>query len=509
MSSALKTFSKVFPWQGQPPRLGIQNLTAVILLANLAVLSGLIYLWAFVRPYNLWEWFGQPQLTLRSFAKSDPMAPSQLIWAFLVQGGLYWLGWRLALQARGRIAWLIVLSGALVFSVTMLFLQPFDADDIFDNIMHGRILGVYGANPFMDVARQFPDDPFFSYVAWRRTPSAYGPIWEVLAGGVAWLAGNGVIANVLAFKLLNGLFLAASIGLVAHILRQVAPERALAGVLLLAWNPVVLYEAIGNGHNDIVMAVWLLVAVWAILAHRYTLAILALLVGMLVKFIPLLLLPAAGLMALHDLPHARARWRFLAVTACAAVVLVIASYGPFWYGLESLGIWRRAQLFTTSLPAAVFAWLQLNFGLEDVARQLSMVTAALTALFVLWQSWQTRHDRSWLGFTQSTFNILMFYLLITCTWFQQWYVVWPLVLAALLPPGHASRLAVLFSLTVLSKQLIFEPLLLWTRPLPPWPQRELMLGPAVMLLPWLYTLGALWLVRRGKLNEKNGKLYDK
>jgi hypothetical protein len=41
---------------------------------------------------------------------------------------------------------------------------------------------------------------------------------------------------------------------------------------------------------------------------------------------------------------------------------------------------------------------------------LSAATAALTTLFVLWQSWQTRRNRSWLGFTQTAFNILMFYL---------------------------------------------------------------------------------------------------
>ncbi len=501
MRSELKSFTRIFPWQGQPARLQIQNLTALMLLVNLAGVSLFIYSWFFVRPYNLLVWYEQPKLTLRPFVQDDPSATWWLVWAFLIQGGLYWLGWRLALQLRGRAAWLIVLGGALLFSSVLLFLYPLDAADIFDNIMHGRILGLYGANPFREVAKKFAGDPFYPYVAWRRTPSAYGPLWELLAGGIARLAGDGIVANVLAFKLLNGLFLALSIGLVALILRRVAPERALAGVVLLAWNPVALYESIGNGHNDIVMAVWLLAATWAMLNRRYTLAVLALLVGALIKFISLLLLPLALIIALRHLPDRSARLRFLGITLPVAIALIGAAYSPFWYGLKGLGLDRRAELFTASLPAVIRAWLYLTWGIEDIGWIIGLTAASLTGLFVLWQSWRASTDPSRFSFAQAGFNILLFYLLVTCLWFQQWYAIWPLVIAALLPPGHAPRLAVLFSFAAMSKHLIFGPLLFWVRPRPPRAELELIFGPAVLLLPWLYTLLALWLTRPTKSNH--------
>ena len=69
--------------------------------------------------------------------------------------------------------------------------------------------------------------------------------------------------------------------------------------------------------------------------------------------------------------------------------------------------------------------------------------------------------------------------------------------AALLPAGHAARLAALFGYTALAKQLIFEPLWLWQRPLPLKAWRELRLGPAVMALPWLYLLALGWFRLRG------------
>jgi len=467
-------------------------------LAGIAVISGVIYWLVFVQPFNLPELYRHSLLDLHDLSQDDPAARWRLLGGFVAQGVLYGLGWRIACRARGRGAWAIVLGGALVFGVILLFLYPFDAADVFDNIMHGRILGIYGANPFQQPAFDFKTDPFYRYTAWRYTTSAYGPGWEVLAGGVARLAGDGVVANVLAFKLLGGVFLAASVAVLAATLRRTAPERALAGVVLLAWNPVVLYETLGHGHNDVAMVLWILVAGWTLLHRRYTSSVLALVMGGLVKFIPVLLLPAAILVALRNLPHIRARLRFLLVTAAAAAALVALAYTPFWYGKRTLDIERRRDLFTTSLPAVAHALLEPQLGEEQAASFISQLAAGLTALFALWQGLRAGRERTWLGFAQAAFFILTFYLLLTCLWFQSWYAVWLVAPAALLPPGRTARLGILVGLATLSKPLIFGPLWLWQRPLPPQAWRELRLGPAVLALPWLYALLALWRNRRSR-----------
>jgi hypothetical protein len=469
---------------------------SVFVLAGAALLSALIYWRVFVRPYNLLELYRRPLLDLYRISKTDPMARWRLLGGFIGQGALYWIGWRAARTARGRVAWIIVLGGTLVASLILLFSYPYDAADVFDNIMHGRILGVYGANPFERIPSDFKHDPFYRYTAWRGTTSAYGPGWELMAGGVARLVGNSIVTNVLAFKVLCGAFLLASIGVVATILRRVASERALAGVVLLAWNPVILYETFGHGHNDMAMVFWILVAVWMLVERRLTLTILALVMGALVKFIPLLMLPAAMLVALRGLSHFRARLRFVAVTLTAAVALAVLVYAPFWRGLETLDIERRQALFSTSLPAVAKVLLETKMDAERSAAFISRAAAGLTALFALWQAVRAWRNGTWLGFTRAVFHILMFYLLLTCLWFQSWYAVWPLGIAALLPPGHAARLGALFGMAVLSKPLIFGPLWLWIRPLPSGLWRETRLGPAVLAVPWLYSLLAICHSRR-------------
>jgi alpha-1,6-mannosyltransferase len=466
---------------------------ANLILAGCAVGAVLLYWIGLVQPYHLFDHYDRPLLDLLRISKEDPAARWPMLWALLAVGALYWLGWRAAQRASGRLAWAIVLGGALASATTLLFLFPFGAADIFDNIMHGRLLGIYWHNPFYSVATNFPDDPFRPYMAWPGHPSAYGPLWELLAAGAAYLSGDGIIANVIVFKLIGGFFLAASTLVVIAILQRFAPERALAGALLLAWNPIILYETLGHGHNDIAIVFWILLAVWLLLSKRYTLTILALLVGALIKYIPLLMLPAAGLIVLRELPDWRSWLRFVVISGVLGIVLVLLAYSLFWRDLYVLSIGRRSQLFTSSIPALLhYNLLAPWLGKELSGVWISGVAAGLTALFAIWQGVVAWRDRSWLSFPRATFNILMFYLLLTCLWFQSWYALWPLGLAALLPPGHAARLAALFGYAVLSKQFIFEPMWLWIKPFPPLAWRELRLGPAVLALPWIYSLIAIW-----------------
>lgn len=467
-----------------------------VMLAGAALLSTIIYWFAFVQPANLLELYPQARLDGSTPYWREAQFRWHYIRAFAAQGLLYWLGWRFACKASGKWAWLAVSGGVVASACTLLFLYPFDAADIFDNIVHGRMLGLYGANPLVQIAREYAQDPFYNYMAWKLVPSAYGPLWEIPAAATAALAGDGILANVLAFKLLPIAFLGGSLVWVALILRRMAPKRALAGVLLLGWNPVVLYETSGNGHNDIVMVFWILAAVCALLYKHHSLAILSLIAGTLVKFIPILLVPAAIGLAWRDLLYRGARLRFALTSLITGVTLVGLAYAPFWQGIDTLSISRRLHLFSASLPAFIFQVLSLNIPAEQATSLVGLGAAILTAIFAIWQAWRASHDYTWLSFSRAAFNILIFYLLVTCLWFQQWYTLWPLGLAALLPPGYSVTLGVLFSFTALSKQFIAGPVLFSKRPFPPQPWLELRFAVQVLIIPWLFGIYTAWRTSR-------------
>ncbi len=470
--------------------------TAVKLAAVFAG-SLLVYVLAFTLPASLLKLYDYVHLDAVLLQNAGFPAYLRMVLAFTGAGLLYYWGFRLASLAKSRAAWVIVIGGTLAFVLVFLFMVPFDALDIYDNIFHGRILGIYGGNPFSQVIAAYPQDPFYIFAPWKSSPSAYGPVWEILAGLTARLAGNGILQNVLAFKLLAGIFQLAGTAIVVVFFRNTAPERALPAALLLGWNPVLLYETWGNGHNDFAMAFWILLAAILLFRRHYSLATLSLITGALVKFIPLLLIPAAMFLGVRSLQKGRSRFWFLFKTTGAALLMFAAAYLPFWTGLESLNISRRMQMFTTSLPAVIYRFLQPSLGLTLSARLVSLVALGVLASFTLYQSFRVKEREPLRDFPSIAFNILAFYLLVTCLWFQQWYSLWLIALAPLLP-DRSRRLALLFGFWVLTKQFVFGPVIVPMMTL--YPNKAVWLEPLLALsilgVPWAFALRNICISRR-------------
>lgn len=462
-----------------------------IALSLSGLLMAVIYAQGFTRPANMLaidvgQLAGEDYLYLQR-----PIAQIRLIVSFLMLSGLYAYGLWAANRIEGGLAWTFVFGGAAVFAAILVFMYPFGAADIFDNIIHGRMQAVYGSNPFVAVAADYPEDPFYRYVAWVHQPTAYGPIWELMAAGAVAAAGSGFTANVLTFKLLPGMFWMASGYVLMRMLREYAPEYAVSGALLWLWNPAVLYETWGNGHNDAVIVATILIAAWLLVRAEYAAGMLSLIAGGLVKYIPALLIPAAAFLGLRRLEGWRSRVRYvLAALGAGAAIILLTSF-PFWEGWRTLSIGRRLGMFTTSLPAALVQLMIPILGGEAAMRWVSLTAAGLTLGVAIWVGWRRSRGRSWDAFPRAGFEILAFYLLVTCLWFQGWYVLWLVGLAALLPDRNVRLFAVGFSLFVMVKYLVLGPVLLWQLPWPPEPQLELTFTLGVMGIPWLLAAALL------------------
>ena len=198
------------------------------------------------------------------------------------------------------------------------------------------------------------------------------------------------------------------------------------------------------------------------------------------------------------------RVRYLLVAGLASALLVIIAYQPLWIGWGTINLTSRMYMYTTSLPAIIHTWYREEVDLVLLSQTVSWVTFGLTLLVAFILAWRARLDRSWLSYPKAALTTLLFYLLVTCLWFQQWYMVWPIGLAALLPMGGLAFLTLMTSFTVMTKVLIAAPPLLWARPLPRAQYRELWLSLEVMILPWLVSI--LLLIRHFKTQHKKNKV---
>jgi hypothetical protein len=477
-----------------------------ILLTLIAIASAFIYWLAFYIPCHFIFVVARSKVYQDYLYEAQPSLRWIIFFSFIMLGILYGLGWYIARRLRGTLPWLIVITGTLVFGSLLSYIYPIDASDLFNYIIYGRIQHIYGENPFVQVADQFKQDEFFPLISWSDTPSVYGPLQEMATRIASNIAGEDRLINVLVFKWLSGLFMLGCIPVISMILKGQGRHQILANVMILAWNPVVLYEVFGNGHNDIVMVFFILLATWAILQKKYTWTILALTAGGLIKYIPLLLIPVAGLIALRDLPNLRSRLGFIFRTLLSVIVLVILAYVPYWEGFKVITVFSHSYLFTTSIPAILYRVIKTWLGSNLTASIVSKTAILLTFTFVFWQSWRAYRNKSIFSFPQASFNILAFYLLVTCAWFQQWYTVWLIGLAPVLVSAPAQIFSILFGFLALSKQFIMYPLVIYADPRPkqPWYEIELTFG--VLGIPWLL---AILLLFRNKILDHVNNLKQK
>jgi alpha-1,6-mannosyltransferase len=327
--------------------------------------------------------------------------------------GMLWFAATLALWLAGYAVVLALCQGPLpagarrllaafplLFAVTLLFVLPVSSQDVYHYALEGRILAVYGANPALTPPAAIPDDPLaWTVTAWRDEPSPYGPAFNLAAGAVA-LAGRGSLtATVLGFKLLAVAALLGSAALAWLTVRPLRADLALPAYVLVAWNPLALYEAGANAHNSLLMAFWTALALYWATRRRWALALPALTLGALTKYVVALLGPLLVLDAAHacEVRHVRGpsgsappaarmgaalarlprgAWAGLAVSAA----LVVALYAPFWAGVRTFtGVGAAADDMLSSPGWLLRQTLKHALGWE---RAGVAVVALMTALFL-------------------------------------------------------------------------------------------------------------------------------
>ena len=219
---------------------------------------------------------------------------------------------------------IIFVSGAS-FLLVQLLAPVLLSTDVFAYALYGRVVSVCYGNPY-DLAPLLPaGDPFLRLFGQDYLPSWYGPLWTWISAGLTRLGGEHVGLTVLLFRL-TAIAAALLCGrLLLLSLRRHAPDRAAQGLVFLLWNPLFVIETGISGHNDSVMLVFVLVAVWCHLRGWKTGAVTALLLSALVKFLTGMLIPLYIALVLREAKTGRERIVFLC--RCALVAGLVALGG--------------------------------------------------------------------------------------------------------------------------------------------------------------------------------------
>ncbi len=382
---------------------------------------GLIGVW-----FRLWPFYDHaPLFDVRSFSPS------------LALGGLYALliaalfGLSLLLVRRlfddGPRSLRVVLFISAVFAIPLLFTYPINANDIYRYVLRGRIQAVHGGNPFMQPPVAFPTDPVLPLAGeWATATSPYGPLWELLASLIVRLTGGALLPGLLGMKLLGLAALLISAVILYHLLADQPERRRVATAALWAWNPALLLMFVVDGHNDAVMLMWLLLGGLLLRRSRPSWAVVAVVVGALVKPVGLLVLPLFVLAGWRTLPTLAARGRFLAVSGLATVAISAVAFAPFGSPIPlALRLLSEASAGAGFSPIALLILMARRYDVGVLPTGWSTIGLVLFGLFVLWSWWRlwgSSRPRealfSWAGHTFLAYVLQAFN-------FRIWYAVWP------------------------------------------------------------------------------------
>jgi hypothetical protein len=438
------------------------RLFGAILLGMVLVYA--ILLWFFPLP-NL---ITTARLNIGTATDRSISGAALLALAGLILYSLYTYGavlvWRFpTMPYLSQLLWI----GACSMSLMLAWAYPVTSTDVFDYIFRAHMSINYGANPYLDLPNQFKDDPFFRYVGWPNAPSAYGPLWELTSQALVSIGGSSLLSNVILFKIaaISSFLLC---GFVISRLVQSSQLR-LVSLYVWLWSPLALWEFAAVGHNDGLMILSLLLALWAVRSNRHWLGVLALTAGTLVKFLPAIFLPLLMLHWMRAQSSWPARVRVSILTFALFVLPTAVVYAPFWdvpptferlTSADQLTvIWAgRAttlrnimvrEAFLNASPLAVLSYIlrtpqvlqSINNMLasvgypivegNDLRRTVNTFGTILLAAGILWQSWHVWYKNRALHI--AFFGMLLWYIIAGSQWFQPWYVLWLLAIYALWP----------------------------------------------------------------------------
>ena len=280
-------------------------------------------------------------------------------------GYLLALRWAFRLGAGGRSLFGLILAFSLLFHLSLL-LQPYLlSQDIFSYAYYARIFAHYGGNPYVAVPRDYPFDPLFEAIFWRDQPSNYGPLWTYATGLLSLLTLGNTASTILSFKLLSLSFAIAGVPFVWLILGRLSRQARVAGTLLYAWNPLLIVETSGSGHNDIVMAFFLLPAIYLYLRGARLSGLVMLVLSILFKYVTIVLVPVYLALWLREENGWRQRLQALASGGIVSLVLLAAAYWPVYAGPSTIPVASfvsKPVAYVNSPPELLFREVRVLLG---------------------------------------------------------------------------------------------------------------------------------------------------
>jgi hypothetical protein len=354
-----------------------------------------------------------------------------------------------------------ILYSTLLLGFLCTLIPVVTSPDLFSYISYARIGVIYHLNPLTTLPTAISTDPVYVHLYWNNQPSAYGPSWAAITSLLQWITllfgEQSLLPMVIALRIVglishlcSTLLIWSIAGQMQRLQGRVSQQKRILATLAFAWNPLLLFEACVNAHNDAVLLLFILLATWFLLPgkHRtngYIAAMLMLALATCLKLNAVLLLPFFLIFIWkQETPETNtpvgsplAHTLVAALTYAGTIILL---YAPFWQHGEILRVFQvnpttsRAintlpeffsHLYNSIAGALGYPLAPLNGSVaENVAHSLSIGIFVILYGALCWQAMVRVHTMTTLPSLVRWLALAwLLYCCIGTPWFWPWYVV--------------------------------------------------------------------------------------
>jgi hypothetical protein len=320
--------------------------------------------------------------------------------AMLLLMWLYIAGLRALQRDSGPVPLKIIAGVAALSGLLLLGMPPFDSTDMYAYI-HTGWLQHYGLNPYISIGAEVPgwqSQQDFSII-YAYEPSIYGFLFTWICKTFCQLGHGSLLWTLLLFKSANFFAFGLSGTLLYALAKILKIARPHLSLYLFLWNPLILLEFIGNGHNDILMIMFLLLALYLVAMDRWLWVFPVLLCSVMIKFTSVILVPFVFLYCIKSRRLLPAVAGF--VPACVILWLISAPYLP---GLQHARLGGMSAQYTMTsgcvyqvvseiykMLAHLFPFMKGGLtGFEWLVREVLTAAYALFCVVAFYQAAEAR-----------------------------------------------------------------------------------------------------------------------
>ena len=347
----------------------------------------------------------------------------------------------------------IIIAFSAVFIILTFLTVPYHSTDVFGYINRGWQQYHYAENPYIFRLADTPNwqsDPMLRE-HWPYNPNPYGPLFSLIAWGLCAIGNGNWWLTLALFKFVNVASFVATGWFIYDGARRLGHSPVLA-LFTWAWNPLVLLHHIANGHNDVVVGLFVVGAIYTLIRGWYLWTLPAAAAAVLIKFVPALIGPFLLVFLVR-----KAGFRRTMIGGAIGLSLALAAAMPYlkdWDRLKLEEMRDNALLLDNSLHSflihiygTVAKLSPTLLGLRDqvsdaIATTLQLMFAAIFvyALYRLARSTTLRNTVFY------SVLVLFVFVCVASSKFNGWYMGMILPAALLMHEGHwLRRLVVLVS----------------------------------------------------------------